>query len=302
MNHRGYWTKEKCQEESFKYNTRSEFQRKCTSSYIASRKNGWLNEICSHMTEIIKPDGYWTKEKCQEEALKYKTRSDYSKNSSYQQSISRGWLDEICTHMKVIGDKYKRCIYVYEFSDRSAYVGLTYNIDVRHSNHISNLGSSVYKKVVENIKYEMKQLTDYVSIEEAKNLENYYVKVYMKNNWNILNKNRTGGVGGKFIKWTKEKCQEESLKYRTRSEQKKYNETVYNLILKNGWTDEMFSHMVLLQNPNGHWTKERCQEESLKYTSRKNFKKYSKAYSPSCKKGWLDDICSHMKKEIYGNE
>ena len=32
---------------------------------------GW-DDICSHMIEILKPRGYWTKENCQKESLKYK--------------------------------------------------------------------------------------------------------------------------------------------------------------------------------------------------------------------------------------
>lgn len=47
-----------------------------------------------------KPRGYWTKEKCQEEALKYKNKHDFRKNSnsSYQKSLKNRWLDDICTY------------------------------------------------------------------------------------------------------------------------------------------------------------------------------------------------------------
>ena len=93
----GYWTKEKCQEESLKYNTRSEFQKNNISSYIISRKNGWLDEICSHMKNILKPKNYWTKERCKNESLKYRTRSEFSKSSptSYSYSAMNNWLDDI---------------------------------------------------------------------------------------------------------------------------------------------------------------------------------------------------------------
>lgn len=30
-----------------------------------------------------KPNNYWTKERCQEEALKYETRKDFNKNCVY---------------------------------------------------------------------------------------------------------------------------------------------------------------------------------------------------------------------------
>ena len=43
----------------------------------------------------------WNKQRCIEEALKYKTRGDFRKysGSAYQISCRNGWLDEICSHM-----------------------------------------------------------------------------------------------------------------------------------------------------------------------------------------------------------
>jgi hypothetical protein len=48
-----------------------------------------------------KINGYWTKEKCYEEALKYKTRTTYQKSnhSSYEVARKNKWLNEICKHM-----------------------------------------------------------------------------------------------------------------------------------------------------------------------------------------------------------
>lgn len=44
-----------------------------------------------------------------------------------------------------------------------------------------------------------------------------------------------------------------------------------------------------------YWTKERCHEEALKFNSRGDFQKKSRsAYLTSYKKGWLNDVCSHM--------
>ena len=50
----GYWTKERCKEETLKYNTRSEFQKGSESAYQAARKNGWLDDICKHMPRKTK--------------------------------------------------------------------------------------------------------------------------------------------------------------------------------------------------------------------------------------------------------
>jgi hypothetical protein len=97
----GYWTKERCQEEALKYKTRYEFQKNSGSAYYSAQKNKLLDEICSHMIDIKKPNNYWTKEKCAEEALKYKTKSEFQKKSSgaYEATRRNIWLNEICQHM-----------------------------------------------------------------------------------------------------------------------------------------------------------------------------------------------------------
>ena len=139
------WTKEKCAEEAMKYDNRRDFKIKSPYVYKISGKNKWLKDITSHMLEKVKPSCYWTKEKCLEEALKYKYRKNFQKNSSsaYVISYNNGWLYDICKHMIRLGNKSKRCIYAFEFDDKYIYVGLTYNIENRKEQHINNFRSSV---------------------------------------------------------------------------------------------------------------------------------------------------------------
>ena len=55
------------------------------------------------MIQLKKPHGYWTKERCQEEALNYSNRSDFSDNNSsaYTKALKNGWLDEIYFHFLI---------------------------------------------------------------------------------------------------------------------------------------------------------------------------------------------------------
>jgi hypothetical protein len=48
-----------------------------------------------------KPNGYWTFERVQEEAKKYKTRKQFMQKSSsaYGKAHKMGWLDKVCSHM-----------------------------------------------------------------------------------------------------------------------------------------------------------------------------------------------------------
>jgi hypothetical protein len=58
---------------------------------------------------------------------------------------------------------------------------------------------------------------------------------------------------------------------------------------------------MMTRKPNGYWNKELSHEEALKYNTRKSFSYNSNsAYTRCMKRGWLDEVCSHMKKELYG--
>ena len=95
------WTLELCKQEALKYKSKKEWKEKSRNSMIVAYRNGWIEECCVHMIEKQKPKNYWTLERCIEDALKYKTRKSWEKNSSaYSKALACGWLDECCKHMK----------------------------------------------------------------------------------------------------------------------------------------------------------------------------------------------------------
>ena len=296
MEFRTYWNKEKCQEEALKYKTRGEFSKYSGSAYGKALKEKWIDEICKHMKVIKYPKGYWTKEKCQEEALKYKTRSDFNKGSlsAYCKAWDCKWLDEVCSHMNIIGNHYNRCIYSYEFNDNHVYVGLTYNIEERKKQHdkrgpvkkhILNTGSLPIFKI----------LTDYMSNEIAVIKEREFLEYYISNNWKVLNSVKTGALGGGKTKWTKERCQEEALKYNDISSYRE-GSLSYRAAVRSKWLDEICVHMDRSKNVFNYWTKDKCIECSLLCKSRIEFsKKFPGGYAASKKNSWLDEICIHMK-------
>jgi predicted GIY-YIG superfamily endonuclease len=190
-------------------------------------------------------------------------------------------------------------VYVYEFSDRSAYIGLTYNIYKRHEQHLKDNKSQVCKKIKENrdIKYELKKIIEIVEVEKAQYYENFYVEKYKKEKWEVLNKIKAGGIGSVNKKWNKEICKNEALKYNYRREFKLNNRQAYNASVRNKWLDEVCSHMLPpIRKPDYYWTKERCMEVALKYKNRGEFEHSidGSAHRVALKKGWLNEICSHM--------
>ena len=97
---KGKWTFETVQKEALLYSKRFDFQKGSNGAYDAAHKNGWLDEVCSHMQN--KPRTNWTFVLLQQEALKYKSRSEFGRaaKGAYAYALRNGFLDEVCGHMK----------------------------------------------------------------------------------------------------------------------------------------------------------------------------------------------------------
>ena len=295
----GYWTKEHCAEEAKKYSTRTQFQRMASGAWNAANKKGWLDEICSHM-EIRWQRKWDTKEKCAKEAQKYTSRTDFQRYSSgaWNAANKHDWLDEICSHMKTYGNLFKRCIYAFEFSDMSVYVGLTDNIQRREKQHLNSSNSAVYKHIQKtSLRPILQILHEYTDKELAKILEKFYLEEYRNKGWNILNRAKAGSLGGKYVFWSYEECKSHALQCSTRSEFITKFPGAYASAIKNNWLDDICQHMELKfeikNNP------ETVKLEALKYKTRQNFRHGSNsAYEYARKHKLLDSICTHMIRPL----
>jgi len=247
-----------------------------------------------------KPNNYWTKEKCSEEAKKYLYKVDFIKNSEYAYNLSlkKKWLNEICKHMIPLGHKYKRIVYVYEFSDNFVYVGLTHNEDQRKKRHLSKNDSAVYLHIAKtNLTPLYKRITlDYINVYEAQNLEKETIIKYQKEGWNILNRTEAGSLGSNMKQWTKKDCIKDAKKYNSRTEWAN-NSNMYRVARKKKWLDICCKHMKEIVKPSGYWTKEKCIDSAKKYKTKSAWqKKYPSAYQIAFKKKWLNECCKHMVK------
>jgi hypothetical protein len=110
MSH-GHWTLETCKKDAINYKTKGDWKKKSPRAYDYAKKKKWINECCNHMIhspwEGRKPRGYWTLEKCKEDALKHKARGEWknSKGSCFYTARDKNWIDECTKHMKKRGDK-----------------------------------------------------------------------------------------------------------------------------------------------------------------------------------------------------
>jgi hypothetical protein len=119
-----------------------------------------------------------------------------------------------------------------------------------------------------NLMPSFKKITEYVDINEAKKLEKTYLDEYKKEH-KFLNNRKTGGLGLMLI-WTKDKCQDEALKYKTKNEFKKNARSAYGSAKKNKWFDEICLHMLPVYEC---WTREKCEKEIMKYKTKKELYK-----------------------------
>jgi hypothetical protein len=89
------WDKESCRLEALKFNRRWEFGVKNKGAYTAAQKNGWLDDICSHMSYQNKAR---TEESLQAEANLYSSRTEFAHHSpnAYRVAVRRKLLDKIC--------------------------------------------------------------------------------------------------------------------------------------------------------------------------------------------------------------
>lgn len=296
QNHkRGYWTKERCAKEAAKYITKSAFRNGSPGAFSSAYRHGWLDEICQNL-KLLRT--YYSIEECAEEAKKYTTKTEFIKKAPlhYSHAIRKGFLNKICNHMEKQGSPLKRAVYVFEFADNYAYIGLTSNLNRREKEHLTNHSSAVFRHIQESkCSYMFKCLTDYLSKEEAAEIEIDTIIEYAKNGWCILNKKSGGDLGSKIRKYTKQYCKEITSQYSDKRIFQNLNPYFYRYISKRGWLDELCSHMVNQKKKNGYWTKARCKEAAEKFNKRIDFQKGNPAaHSAAFKNGWLDEVCSHM--------
>lgn len=245
-----------------------------------------------------KPNGYWTYERCKEEAMKYEKKNIFQieRSSAYNAIYRNKWFD-LFDHMIIQGNKYKRIIYVFEFIDNSCYIGLTGNIKKREKQHLlKDPNSAVFKHILKTGLCPVLIIkSDYIDVEDSIKMESDVLNEYRNKNWNILNIAKTGGIGSANIKWTKEKCIMEANKYKKISEYQNESKSSYNAALKNGWIDEVCAHMHRCKSKSGYWNNEElCKKEALKYKNISEFKKKCwSAYNYSKKNGWLDDFLAN---------
>ena len=252
----------------------------------------------------------WTDELVINESKKFKTRTEFARksNSAYKYSKRHNLIDEFYWLSKFVDDR-PRCVYAYVDEDNKvAYIGLTVNKQLRHLTHSTGKccthkksKSPVYdyfssiKKDVPNPIY----LEDNLSITDARELEDFWIHIYEKNGYSLLNKGKTGKYSGSIglhFKWNKETAIEESKKYTNKVDFKKNSPCAYEFIRKHKLFNETPWINDLQRKP---WTKDEVFKESHKYSSKNDFSKNSYAYVIAVKNNWINEMTWLKRPKNY---
>ena len=299
---RAKWNFQTCYEEARKYKTKTEFQKGNASAYEIAWKKGFLKDY-DWFEEIKKPNGYWTKKRCEIEARKYHTKGEFLKGcgAAHSAAVRNGWLGDydwlVDKRMDIIKDKIDS-VYVYVFEDtKAAYVGRTLirRQKKRDREHIFNLDNDNVAKYAK--KYHvpvppMKILESNLTLEEGLDREDYWRRWYEDHGYMMLNRLATGiGKGSlgaiSHGKWNRKTCYKEAKKYKSAHEFEESNGSAYDAARRNGWIKD-YTWFDVLWEPK--WDKETCYNEAKKYKTRGEFcKKCKGGYMKSWRKGWLDE-------------
>ena len=202
-----------------------------------------------------RPDGYWTYERCKEEALKYKKRAHMQKAESgaYSSMQKHGWIDELTSHMK------------------------------KPTNQKINWNYDDCKKTI----------AQYNSLMEFRTKEKSMYIGILKNNWKEL-LSALEYVFRENGYWTYERCKEEALKYKTKKDFRE-NSHAHDVIKKNNWWGELCSHITSPNRDWGFYTYDNCKILALKYNTRTDMDNGEPlAYRNILENKWYD-LMNHMK-------
>lgn len=101
---RSKWDLNSVRESALKFNSRSEWKRAAGGAYTAAVRNGWIEQVTSHMA-ILHPIGRWNnKSAIIDNAKKYQTKSAWMRNSAgaYEAAKRLKCFEEATAHMQIM--------------------------------------------------------------------------------------------------------------------------------------------------------------------------------------------------------
>jgi len=193
-------------------------------------------------------------EYCKEIALLYKTKKEFRNNNIniYNYAYKYGFLSDICTHMTLLNSLAHRDIYVLK-SENNVYVGLSCDVVRRYKQHLIS-GTLEVKNILNNLtSLEIK--AEHIPVNEAGEVEQYWIDHYKSLGYNVVNKRQGGGLGGKPLKkYSFEELQDLAKTVKSKKEFLKKYPKQYSAAQYYKWIGDLFEHLPRLKNYEGSFT------------------------------------------------
>ena len=216
-----------------------------------------------------KPNGYWTLERCMEDAAQYSSRSEWNRNSgaAYRKARLSGWLEQCCEHMQVFHGKWSL-----ELCMESA-------AKYQHISDWQRGDCAAYKAAY---KAGWKDAcTAHMTPKPVVN-SGQFSKGHSLNN----------------VKWDLEACMAEALKYRTSSEWFQCGNASAQVASRNGWMEQCGQHFTSPVAAHGTWTSlDACLQDALQYNTLREWREASGgAVMAAYRGGWIEQCTAHMER------
>jgi hypothetical protein len=311
----GYWTYHNCYNDASQHNLLEEWQNKSNRAYTAAKRKGFFNKICTELgweVKEYKPNGYWTKARVSEQALRFNTRWEWQKKhqSSYNVAKLNGWLDELCGHMKPMkmshskSDCKQDALHYNNRGEWAKQSHKTYNCARIHGwldeccIHMIKLEKPLKIKKTRKvyIKDEIGQISkQYKTRKDWRENNNSSYQWAKRKGW--LKDFTTHMIRPvKPKKHTKEKCLKAALNFERPTIWKIKDLQTYRAAYQNGWLKECCVHMKNKQFKSSH-TEIDCFNNARQFKSKKEWERsHRSSYRKACKMGWIEKCCKHMKK------
>lgn len=210
----------------------------------------FFKKHCAHMEQRH----HWTDDELIASAAKYTHKGDWKRSSdakdcaAYQAAQARPDVFKRATaHMVPKANPYSGSyvVYVFEFQDRYAYIGLTFREEVRKAENLCR--GPVFEHIKICSGYQYKRLAEGIASPfDVGNIERDWQGKYAADDWTPLWTAKAGGLGTVRIKeWTKEIVLQEAKKYATRKAWAVGSRQTYNIAKAEGWFAEAATHMPL---------------------------------------------------------
>jgi len=285
-------SKEECAAEAKKYVRRAHFQKLARSVYSKARKMGWLDEVCAHM----------------EVHGGCMTRQVYTITSTSARVVYVGLSHDPET-------RYKAHLRARQPAICSLLSGL-------HQFRVSPRMSAPQAAALERASiaaYRDAGLS-VVNVSTGGALGGATVKWTLKKCRSVAVKHSTrvefqrqskgayqaarkygwladicGHMSKQRMSWTREICVAEAKAYSNISAFKNANHAAYSACFRLQVTEAAFAHME--RAVRAPWTFEECKTAALMFQTRGDFENgCGGAYQAAHARGWIDDICQHMRK------